>query len=364
MLIVCAILTSALFLRAEAEVLFETAKIQYATADGAHRIVHKKNIEYFDESALPGATHLRVMNANMPRLHEGSFRNMASLQVLQIPKCFVATLDAGAFRDVPNLDRIQMQDNVLTRIESGVFNFLNVSQLFLQRNQIGYIAPDAFDDMPRLHTIKLNKNKIAVWDANWFNNVPELSEVYFRRNYLESLPDHAFKNFKRLHHGHPPHTNATSIYLSSNKLQHINPSALKGIGRLNNFYIDRNNITEIPHGLFHELHTINYLGLRRNKLTKIDAKTFEKVQHFHTLDIIKNDLQCVPETIAIKLDVLLAVRNLFSCECIANLTKAVKLANRDTKLKVGKCSNDEEEVDEENDQEYDDEEDEEEEEDV
>ncbi|KAK9881254.1 hypothetical protein WA026_015376 [Henosepilachna vigintioctopunctata] len=245
----------------QTEILMRSGRIRYVTDSEVHKSEQIQNLEYFNNSVISNGTHLKIITTSMPILIEGSFRNMENLQVLQIPKCQITEIRPGAFLNLPNLDRIQLQDNEITRIENGIFNAMLISQLYMHRNQIEFIHSEAFDNMPNLHKIKLNGNRLKMWDSNWFYNTPKLTEVLIRRNIITTIEKNAFKNIKKLQVGHDEDGNSTSIYLSKNKISSIHPQAFSNLVRLNQLFLDRNNLSVIPDGLFAEIGSITFLIL-------------------------------------------------------------------------------------------------------
>ncbi|KAL3272500.1 hypothetical protein HHI36_013977 [Cryptolaemus montrouzieri] len=338
----------------EPEVLLKSGSMRFTTDSNSHRIQSIQDVKYFDEVLVNGS-QLRVLSPDMPVLFEGAFRNMKNLQILQIPRCKIQEIKPKAFMNLPNLDRIQLQDNLISRIESNIFNFMNISQLFLHRNKIDFIHSEAFDNMPNLHTIKLNANQIRTWDSNWFLDTPKLTDIFIRRNQIWKLEENAFKNIKKLQVGYEENQNSTNIYLSKNRISSIHPQALSELVRLNDFFLDRNNLTDIPQNLFAYIESITYLNLRRNKLENLAQYPFPKITRFKTLDLTRNNLKCISENVATRVDKILLEDNFIDCECLNQLTKAVKEKGKNNTIVVGDCApnsedgteNDEEEEDEE-----------------
>ncbi|XP_018563766.1 chondroadherin-like [Anoplophora glabripennis] len=300
------------------------------------RKITLNDVEVFDESTVPDSDYLRV-GGRIPTLSKGSVRNLSNATILKFSFCGVTNVLAGAFENLPKLEILALLDNEIDHVRAGVFNNMNLTTLYLQRNQIATIDTKAFDDMPRLYKLKLNSNKISVWDPNWFHNSPSLTEVLFRRNNIQSIPSKAFQNIKGSHVYQGTYLVDTKIYLSKNSISYISPDALYGLEELSQLWLDRNRLTELDEGIFAGITQMSILFLSKNKLKALPSKMFPKLtSDIDILDLThNNNITCLSYDIvsAVKLTNVQDVRRL-DCECVQKLVDRLKEAEKVNEIKA------------------------------
>ncbi|XP_060522169.1 carboxypeptidase N subunit 2-like [Cylas formicarius] len=277
------------------------------------------SVEALEPGRIPDSNYLKI-SAVIPRLHRAGVRDFRNLQDLTLSSCGIIDLEPGAFLNVSSLSRLNLKENAIEHVRAGVFNKLNLSVIFLNKNEIKTIDGDAFDDMPTLTKIKLNSNKLAVWDANWFKNTPSLNHLSFRRNLLEELPDYAFRHVHGWHLVDGKEVTDTKILLSNNKITAISPKAFSGLGKLGQLYLDRNRIREIDPTVFSDLEMIRTVELSRNNLTEVPEGLFASVRVNNFYARSNRPLRCVPRDLvrAASKVVVTGIRKI-DCECIGKL---------------------------------------------
>lgn len=283
------------------------------------------NIEHIDNkiSAVADKQLVFVKSKWLPVLHPESIRNLKSLEQIVLVKCRIKTIKKNAFYNLPNLTTINLHDNEISEIKSGIFNKLSVQLITLQRNGIKTIESDAFDNMPNLYKIRLNANRLKAWDAKWFTNSPKLTEVYFRRNHLEHLPQSAFINLK------PPDA---KLYLSKNKLGKINVGSFYGLRQISQLYLDRNNISEISNNAFPDLMQVDVLYMARNRIKNINENAFPAISKIGFLDLSNNQLLCLPYKLVIAANVTSLQKNNGTCQCVWDYQVRLGKENRNNEM--------------------------------
>jgi Leucine-rich repeat (LRR) protein len=212
--------------------LFAVGKVWFKTkSKKSVKDVTYRNVAYIDQHLFPNVVNIRVWTKQM-RLYEGAVRNLPKLEKVRLKECAIRRIPPGTFMNLPVLRVVHMQDNDVTKIENGVFNYLPIEVLWLQRNAIEVIESEAFDNMPNLHTIKLNENQLMEWDNKWFSNTPKLTHLFFSKNQISELPARAFANIQTSHKINGTELVDTSIYLAMNEITEIHPEAFHGIDSL------------------------------------------------------------------------------------------------------------------------------------
>lgn len=300
------------------------------------RKISFNNVEALDDKVVPSSNFLRV-GGRIPTLFKGSVRNLHNTTIIKMSICGITNLLPGAFENVPKLEVLALLDNEIEHVPSGVFNHLNLTTLYLQRNQISTIDSGAFDDMPRLYKIKLNSNKITIWNPDWFHNSPSITEILFRRNEIPEIPSNAFKNIKGSHGYKGTYLVDTKIYLSHNNISSIAPDALRGLEELSQLWLDRNSLKELNERVFSEVTEMGILFLSKNKLKALPSRMFPKLtSDIDILDLTgNNNMTCLSYDIVsvVKLTNIQDIRRL-DCKCVEKLITRLKEEKKVNEVKT------------------------------
>lgn len=101
--------------------------------------------------------------------------------------------------------------------------------------------------------------------------------LYLQNNYISELSAEAFNNA----------TEVRWVNLANNRIQRIDKQVFEKIPGLLYFYVQRNQLNEVPLGLPTSL---EQLRLDRNRISKIPAGAFSKLEHLTLLDLHYNQL--------------------------------------------------------------------------
>lgn len=143
--------------------------------------------------------------------------------------------------------------------------------------------------MPNLLHISLSDNEIGNWNKDWFQHTPLLSRISMQNNSLDSLPDGAFQNLKGIKmFGKVDLT--VSLVFSYNKLERIDPKALRGLTRIRNFWLDHNQLRDVDSSLWDNV-KIDDLRIDHNKITCLKGD-YNKVFKAESTHIDSNPFEC------------------------------------------------------------------------
>lgn len=181
--------------------------------------------------------------------------------------------------------------------------------------------------MPNLLNIRLADNKISAWNKEWFENVPLLARISMQNNFIEELPERAFKNLKGAKQFGTVDLTLNLVF-SYNQIKEIHPKAFKGLDKLNNLWLDYNNLTNFDENIL-EKTEVNDLRIDNNKIvclegnynkifkaeiTHIDANPFycdclKKIKDWteknkKTVHLVYAEMECATQRMKTKLDAL------------------------------------------------------------
>lgn len=340
----CQFHTKLLLLSITALVTISGTGSEILVRKGWYKTFHKgpktpiANITHIDDQLVNATDYLQV-SGRILKLHPGSIRNLPLVSTLKITFCGTHKILAGAFQNLTNLATLALSDNEIVHVPYGVFNGMNLTVLFLQRNEIETIDSGAFDDMPNLYRIKLNANYIKSWDSNWFKNTPQITELFFRRNNITEIPSNAFKHIKGSHFFNGKTTIDTKIYLSRNQISTIDRDAFQDFKEFSQLWLDRNELGVLDDKMFSHLIQVGGIYLGRNRISQIPEALFPNVKtEVLTLDLsANNNITCIPYNVVSKVKFVnfQNVRKL-DCDCIRAVRDKLSVEKKDNVIK-SKC---------------------------
>lgn len=213
---------------------------------------------------------IQIINETVPVLYEEAFSGLSNLVDIILDGDQIRAVYPGAFQNLEQIYCIRIRNNYIQEISEGVFNYLPLTELNLVSNNISIIHRNAFNNMPKLTILLLTDNKVKQWNSDWFVNTPKLSTLNFAHNLIEYLPARAFQNIKGSHVVNSLNV-TTNIYLNSNNISYIHPTAFDGLDLL------------------------GWLFLNKNRLSSIDDRAFASLKHLDWLKLDHNQLTCVPD---------------------------------------------------------------------
>lgn len=234
----------------------------------------KLTIDVDDDGRSKITTFETAPNSNLTTIPNEIFETFAQLEVISLPLANIWKLEKDALYGATKLQILNLNGNNLTILGQNVFR--HAPELFLLNladNQINHIADGAFDRLSKLQTLKLNGNKLAVLSAGVLDGLPnleylhlhdnqlhtiepnmlalpKLSEVYFTRNALSSLPENLFA-------GTP---NVAYVSFDYNSLKRIG-NLFDGCDKLVFLSLDCNHISDLSLSKFAALKSLKVLSL-------------------------------------------------------------------------------------------------------
>ncbi|KAF7266332.1 hypothetical protein GWI33_020360 [Rhynchophorus ferrugineus] len=198
----------------------------------------------------------------------------------------------------------------LKRINTQIYHLLPyLTHLDLGYNEIQFLANDEFQDLHRLHTLKLDGNLFPVILENTFVNQQQLKYLCLARNRIAKIPDTALKNLTSLIEldiGYNKLSKAESVafsyvkkslvklIISGNKFRlNIVKDLLDVLTSIRDLSIAHMRLVSIPEGFFPE--RIRNLNLSGNNLTELTVGMFPK--HLQLLDINANDIRGLNDSV-------------------------------------------------------------------
>lgn len=270
-------------------------------------------------------------------LFRGAVKNLNNLERLKLGNMKIVAVEPGAFQNLPNLIVLDLHKNFLVEVHDGVFNVLNVTEIYLQANRIERIATNAFDNMIYLEILNLDNNRLKRIDSDWFFNTPNVQYVSLKQNFIVNVPELAFKNIKGEHVTDDGDIVKTDIYLSKNRIRTIHPDAFRNFHTIGDLYLNNNRLQTLSNATFRNMKQIEFLVLAKNKLQSLDVTIFNNTDSIEELDLTFNKFECLSYEIVKRVNRTLLFGNKgLDCLCLNRLKRKLKQNGRNSVVRFEK----------------------------
>lgn len=250
---------------------------------------------------------------NLSVLSPGSFDGLEQLQVLDLSNNELTSrgLNKDSFLGLVRMIVLNLAHNSIVKLDSLTFrNLYSLQILNLDHNLVEYISDDSFVELKNLHALTLSHNKIKSIGLNYFSELYVLNQLYLDHNCISYIHQNAFQNL----------TNLQDLCISANELNEV-PEAIKNLRFLKSLDLGRNNISILLNSSFEGLDKLYGLRLVDNKISRIVLNSFKNLPSLQVLNLASNKIISIevgsfdmnPSLKAIRLDgnKLREIRGLF-----------------------------------------------------
>ncbi|XP_045523074.1 toll-like receptor 6 [Pieris brassicae] len=248
----------------------------------------------------PVIKEIYLQNNSISVLSPTLFANLDQLLALDLSNNHLTStwINENTFAGLIRMVLLNLSNNRLTKLDPKIFKDLYTLQILnVQRNMLESIAADTFAPMNNLHTLILSYNKISHIDAYALNGLYVLSLLSIDNNRLEELHPEAFRNTSSLQ----------DLNLNSNRLKKV-PTALRNMRLLRTLDLGENQITSLEEPGFVGLHNVYGLRLIGNKIENISKDVFSDLPSLQILNLARNKLRFIDMSAFENLKTLQAIR--------------------------------------------------------
>nr|XP_023030011.1 carboxypeptidase N subunit 2-like isoform X2 [Leptinotarsa decemlineata] len=234
-----------------------------------------------------------------------SFTKLINFSVAVFSDIGINVIEQHAFSKMPNLTNLFLSNNNINRISIGIFdNLKKLKKLDLSNNSISVIEADSFLNSS-ITLLNISLNHLTFSEG--FSSMTKLTVLDFSQNNLSSFdlsqtPDKlktlilGNNNVKKFTGSRNKMLTISTLILTKNSIQNLEPLPLKNFNNLAKLYLNRNDISSLPTGYFSDLLSLCHLDLSYNKLTVIPTGTFDTLGHLQTLILSHNNIKIIEET--------------------------------------------------------------------
>ncbi len=276
----------------------------------------------FDD--LTNLDYLYVRDLGVRSIPSDTFSELPSLPRLGLNLPMVSGItpadsdETGAFNGLDSLEYLWLTAHSLTAIEEGTFNSLgssaNFQTLIISGDEIGTIAPNAFDDLAELEYLRINADKVTDIQADTFSGLGKITWLIFFGENVTSVAPGAFTGVGELiddetrkqdedysviylvldsilsleagiFSGLP---NLERIGIAGDVLATLQPDVFDGLDSLEVLYLDGGNITTVSAGVFDDFpddHKLSTLRLNRGAKEILSAGVLNELSAVRAIDI-------------------------------------------------------------------------------
>ncbi|XP_056635360.1 toll-like receptor 6 [Diorhabda sublineata] len=257
--------------------------------------------ELFKDS-VGSIKEIYLQNNSLSVLAPGLFANLEQLLALDLSKNLLTSswINADTFSGLIRLVLLNLSYNRISRLDPSFFRDLYTLQILnLEHNSLETIPADTFAPMNNLHTLIISYNKITYLDAYSLNGLYVLSLLALDNNLLEGIHPEAFRNCSSLQ----------DLNLNGNLLKAV-PLALKDMRLMRTVDLGENIIDSLEDPGFRGMSNLYGLRIIGNKLTNISKRIFSDLPALQILNLARNKIENVekgsfqysPNLQAIRLD--------------------------------------------------------------
>lgn len=241
------------------------------------KAVSANDCSQVSKTAMARLEYLVVVNKELPRLQNGSFRGLSSLKSLFLDSNSIETLEEKAFEGLESLLVLKLDRNKLSKIEGSAFkNLVSLQALDLSYNQLSEVH-----GVPHLlQLVELNL------EANLLNTLPQLSgaeslrSLNLRRNHIRKIQRDKLQSLESLR----------TVDLEDNRVEELESAAFSqtNIVKIN---LRNNRLQEIRAGWFSNLSSLRILTLDANAIEEVQDASFQGAESLERLEFHANPLK-------------------------------------------------------------------------
>ncbi|XP_052870989.1 toll-like receptor Tollo, partial [Anopheles cruzii] len=229
-----------------------------------------------------------LQNNSLSVLAPGLLEGLDWLEILDLSHNELTSewINRDTFAGLKRLVVLEISHNALTKIDRHVFRELYSLQILnLGSNRIESIADNAFSDLKNLVALTLSHNRLKRIEQHHFSELYVLNQLYVASNVIESIHGRALENL----------TNLNDLNLNDNRLKEI-PEGLGKLRFLKSLDVGKNHISTVNNASFEGLEQLLGLRLVENRITNISRDAFVTLSSLHVLNLASNQIRHIDQS--------------------------------------------------------------------
>ncbi|XP_051163645.1 toll-like receptor 6 [Leptopilina boulardi] len=262
------------------------------------------------KEAVNSLKELKLRNNSIIHIEMELLSNMNQLVVLDLSNNLLTNqgLETEAFTGLIRLVLLDLSNNKISKLDPTLFRDLYTLQILnLRYNDIATISADTFSPMSNLHSLEISHNRLEYLDAHSLSGLFALSLLNMDFNLLEDIHPEAFRNCSSIQDLHLSGNNfpvipialkdmrlLRTLDLGENCLQTL--EKFEGMSNLYGLRLMGNEIINITQDALIELPALQILNLAKNKIQYIDDNAFTTNPSLQAIRLDSNLLQDITKS--------------------------------------------------------------------
>lgn len=265
---------------------------------------------------IPGLRLLNLANNLMDSVDPSTFRSLVNLRVLDISGNLFTDSNIASLNGLRRLSFLHTSHNKYIRKFPSLSNRISVRTLKIANTSLS--LPPVFEvNMPYLLNLDLSHNSQLYSDNNAADTLRKcLRLVSFRMSHCElrSIDEKYFENTSNIALIDISHNELTELsanqFSSNPKLTHLDISnnnirvlsmfVLSSNPKLASLKMAKNNLKSLPEQIFNSLVELEYLDLGQNEIQTIPTMLFSKTTKLSTLLMDENKIKTIHQDTFVK----------------------------------------------------------------
>lgn len=288
-----------------------TVPVEQLPADVTELDVGGNPIGSITRSSFPSAmSRLRILRIDgcfLERLEYTTFRKLQMLEVLDLSRNRIESVDAGAFLGLQYLRILRLNDNNIREPPAYLFRGMNLEQLHLGGNELQDIPDDLFG-AAKIQSLNLDDNRLfslgrqflrplethvrSLSVSNNLNPLAIAGDTFIGINLTDlSLANSRISDVEFL-----TGTTAVRVDLTGNRMKSFVLQAGGALGRACQELVLRDvGLESLDESVFVNLRRLKRLDLSGNSLTTFAPELFRIVADLTFLDLSRNRFARIPD---------------------------------------------------------------------
>ena len=180
----------------------------------------------------------------------------------------------------PTIKGLSFANTGLNEIQHNAFiGLTGLKVLILSHNNLLMLQPTICQNLPELRVLKLDNNKFTNLTSDSFTGI-----LYLQFNELTYLPHDLFHSTTELRY----------LDLTQNRLEQISSDLFKSLQLMWTLYLSGNAISNLPIGVFDSLLELTILDLSGNAISNLSIGVFDSLGRLVTLNLSGNAISKLP----------------------------------------------------------------------